>query len=560
MGSGGSKSKPKVLKWYKPYDVKSNNANDDLFFVTVKDSDGNDDSGLLAYFERSFRAPTGAPSFLSFLRKAGLIGSYGNDPAWGCNKDFVGTYQCGHVSTKAKTVEHTSVGFDQKVYFDCRSEHAACMNFRLELTTEGKLQFTTRDNKLITTGMANPHPFAANNAAPRTNENVNSQQPTEHVTKLNNMILDGKLPGLSRAFVQYMYPSQELTRGEYLCSKTGNCMLVLDHAGNLDVRVLKLKSEKNGETMQGIRDSKSCALYELTGLNVDNLGKVANISIDGNRRMFSTNQVAPGKKYVEITETDKTGRKILYDNPGEKLENVTNDTGAIDFCFDQCNSRDDCGGFVVSDNAPKICQLKTTDLFPVGNRVQSDVTHLYKRLYAPKNVSESCMKPENAGIVAIDSVLFDHYPTDKNDPRMRRDTLCGVDQLVQTPTQEFDTASANLASIYDTIMDKIKKTIKAQTMYNLFRNDPGMDVGGKITDYTNTTDQIKTFTDKEETVRGAEEDTRLSLISETYKYIVWSIVAVIIIIVIVIYGDIGTYANLGAIADIFNGTNENESS
>jgi uncharacterized membrane protein YvbJ len=68
------------------------------------------------------------------------------------------------------------------------------------------------------------------------------------------------------------------------------------------------------------------------------------------------------------------------------------------------------------------------------------------------------------------------------------------------------------------------------------------------------------FTDKEETVRGAEEDTRLSLISETYKYIVWSIVAVIIIIVIVMYGDIGTYANLDAITDIFKGTDENESS
>lgn len=561
MGSGGSKSKQKELKYSKPYDVKSNNANDDIVFVPVKDSDGKYDSGLLAYFERSFREPTNANDFLSIARKVGLIGSYGTDPAWGCTKDFVGTYQCGHVSTKAKRVEHTSVGFNQKVYFDCSSEHAACINFRLELTTEGKLQFTDRDNKLITTGMANPHPFAANNAAPRTNENVNSQQPTEHVTILNNMILDGKLPGLSRAFVQYMYPSQELKRGEYLCSKTGNCMLVLDQAGNLDVRALKLKTAKIGETMQGNRDSTSCALHELTGLNVDNLGKVANISIDGNRRMFSTNQVAPGKKYVEITEKDKAGRKILYDNPGEKLENVTNDTGVIDFCFDQCNSRNDCGGFVVSDNAPKICQLKTTDLFPVGNRVQSDVTHLYKRLYAPKQqVSESCMKPENAGIVAIDSVLFDHYPTDKNDPRMTPNTLCGVDELVRTPTTEFNTASANLASIYDTIMDKIKKTIKVQTMYNLFRNDPGMDVGGKITDYTNTTDQIKTFTDKEETVRGAEEDTRLSLISETYKYIVWSIVAVIIIIVIVIYGDIGTYANLGAIADIFKGTNDNESS
>jgi uncharacterized membrane protein YvbJ len=112
-------------------------------------------------------------------------------------------------------------------------------------------------------------------------------------------------------------------------------------------------------------------------------------------------------------------------------------------------------------------------------------------------------------------------------------------------------------------MTKIQNTIKAQTMYNLFRNDPGMDVGEKIDDYSKTTDQIKAFTDKEETVRGAEEDTRLALISDTYKYIVWSIVAVVIIIVIVMYGDIGTYANLGAITDVFKdagSSSSNESS
>jgi hypothetical protein len=169
------------------------------------------------------------------------------------------------------------------------------------------------------------------------------------------------------------------------------------------------------------------------------------------------------------------------------------------------------------------------------------------------------MKPENAEVVAIDSVLFDHYPTDKKDPRMTRSTLCGVDQLVETPTTDFNTASDNLANIYDTIMTKIQNTIKAQTMYNLFRNDPGMDVGEKIDDYSKTTDQIKAFTDKEETVRGAEEDTRLALISDTYKYIVWSIVAVVIIIVIVMYGDIGTYANLGAITDVFKDTDSSSS-
>lgn len=530
MGGGGSKSSYKPthhwfpsLAWRRPYNVSPNNVTPELW------GEGQEQS----YYQPAYRW----------------------DPARGCNKNFRGTYKCGSKDNQIKNSILPGFTGGSVAYFDCRSEHDACINFRLELTNSGELRFTDRNGNIVANGNA----FNAVNSTTKTNETINPNQRPEDIRSLNAMVLNNQLPNFTRKHVQYMYPSQGLLPGEYFCSASGNCFLaVVD--GVYKVCALRIRSAKlaaDSVIITGNSDVKSSALYELNGLNVDNLGKVANISIDGRRRMLSTGQVALGKKYVEITGKDKSGRVISYDNPGDQLENITNDTGAIDFCFDQCSNRDDCGGFVVSDNDPKICQLKTTDLFPVGNRVQSDVTHLYKRLYAPKKVSESCMKPENAGIVAIDSVLFDHYPTDKKDPRMTRDTLCGVDQLVETPTTNFDTASANLASIYDTIMEKIRKTIKAQTMYNLFRNDPGMDVGEKIDDYSKTTDQIKSFTDKEETVRGAEEDTRLALISETYKYIVWSIVAVIIIIVIVMYGDIGTYANLGAITDVFNGNGAN---
>jgi hypothetical protein len=531
MGGGGSKYRPShhwfpSLAWRRPYNVSPNNVTPELW------GEGQEQS----YYQPAYRW----------------------DPARGCNKNFKGTYKCGSKDNQVKNTILSGFSGGSVAYFDCRAEHDVCINFRLELTNSGELRFTDRNGNIVANGNA----FNAINSTKKTNETINPNQRPEDIRSLNAMVLNNRFPTFTRKYVQYMYPSQSLLPGEYLCSASGNCFLALVD-GVYKVCALRIRSAKlaaDSVVITGDSNTNSSALYELNGLNVDNLGKVANISIDGKRRMFSTGQVMLGKKYVEITGKDKNGRVLSYDNPGDKLENVMNDTGAIDFCFDQCSNRDECGGFVVSDNDPKMCQLKTTDLFPVGNRVQSDVTHLYKRLYAPKKVSESCMKPENTGIVAIDSVLFDHYPTDKKDPRMTRDTLCGVDQLVETPTTNFDTASANLASIYDTIMEKIQKTISAQTMYNLFRNDPGMDVGEKIDDYSKTTDQIKAFTDKEETVRGAEEDTRLALISETYKYIVWSIVAVIIIIVIVMYGDIGTYANLGAITDVFKGASGNESS
>ena len=485
---------------------------------------------------------------------------YSWDPAVGCNKNFVGSYKCGKNTPKSIS---TSQATGTVIAFDCSAEHNTCTNFRLELTTSGELRFTDRAGNAISASTPNgTAAFTTNNDSKKTNESLNPGQLPGDIAKLNAMVLNGKLPGLpgelnlKRAHVKYMHPTQSLVRGEYLCSETGNCFLVLTSSGALEVRALKIKS-----TIQTAGDNKNkfigthsdaVALYELEGLNVDNLGKVANISIDGKRRMYSNGQLALGSKYVEIQGTDSAGRVLSYDNPGNALETITNDTGAIDYCFDQCSNRPDCGGFAVSTADTGTCQLKTTGMFPVGDRVQSNSAHLYKRLYAPKPVSESCSKPDNSGVVAIDSVLFEHYPIDKADPRMSRSTLCGVDQIVETPSSDFASAAANLTSIYDSIMNGIASLIKKQTIYNLIRDDPAMNVEEQIGTYTTTTNEIGKHMEREETVKGAEEDTRIELISETYKYILWSILAIAIIIAIVFYGDIGSYpTNISALTDVF---------
>jgi hypothetical protein len=533
MGGGGSTSYTPsaryapALDYYKPYNVSIGNSDQYL----------QGGGKLYSYYQPAYEQP---------------------DPATGCSKNFVGTYKCGNGPPK----EITAAGAGS-AFFDCRAEHDECTNFRLELTTSGEVRFTDRSGNPITGVNGINIPVDDR----KTNEKLNpNPQLRTQVEELNEMVLSNNLPNLRRKFVTFMHPSQSLNQGEYICSATGNCFMVLTTDGILEVCALKIRSNPVPATsvlMKG-SDTTSHALYKLEGLNVENLGKVANISIDGKRRMYSNGQLTLGTKYVEITGKDAKDRPIAYDNPGESLESVRNDTGSIDFCFQQCSSRPDCGGFTVSKSDPDTCYLKTPDMFPVGMRVPSTSTQLYKRLYTPKlqKISESCAKPGNTNVVAIDSVLFDHYPTDRNDPRMTRSTLCGVDQIVETQSNAFEDASANLTSIYDRIMAGISDMIKKRTIYNMLRDDPKMNVGDKIRDYEKTTDEIGAINKKEETIRGTEEDTRIMLVSETYKYILWSILAIGILIAIVLYGDVGSggiAANISSVTNLFKSPSSSSS-
>jgi hypothetical protein len=537
MGNGGSKSEPPpripVLKYHIPYNVIVGNSEQNL----------RNTRGLYSQYQPVYEQ---------------------SDPAKGCNKTFEGTYRCGS-GDKKSTGPISGAGI---ATFDCRTEHNECTNHRLEITTSGEVRFTDRTGKLIPASDYVSSKFISGTTY-QTNESLN---PSPHlraqVQELNEIVRYDNLPNLKRKFVTFMHPSQSLNQGEYICSATGNCFMVLTTDGKLEVCALKIKSNPVTEgSMQVMKGSHtvSHALYELDGINVENLGKVANISIDGKRRMYSNSQLSLGTKYIEITGKDAKDRPIAYDNPGESLESVRNDTGSIDFCFQQCSSRPDCGGFAVSKSDPDTCYLKTADMFPVGMRVPSTSTQLYKRLYTPKlqKISESCAKPDNTNVVAIDSVLFDHYPTDRNDPRMTRSTLCGVDQIVETQSSAFADASANLTSIYDRIMAGISAMIKKRTIYNLIRDDPKMNVGDKIRDYATTTNEIGAINEREETIRGTEEDTRIALISETYKYILWSILAIGILIAIVLYGDVGSggiAANISSVTDLFKSSSPSSSS
>jgi hypothetical protein len=489
------------------------------------------------------------------------------DPAKGCNKTFTGTYTCGKGTPKNVTMNNFNGA--SVATFDCRTEHDTCINFRFEITDTGILRFTDKNGNTI-------RQFYE--TAPETNESVNGGQSSSDINTINNMVLYDRLPAsfnLKRRYYMYMYPSQSLKAGEYICSSTGNCFFALDETdGKFKIFTIKIRSKpanlatQSGVTVivgdndvAGSSTKKSAALYELNGVSVDNLDKFANISIDGKRRMFGIYQRELGEKYVEVTGKDVIGRTVTYDNPENNLQEITNENRDIAYCFNQCSFRPDCGGFVVSQTQPDKCYLKTTDMFPTGNRVKNPDTKLYKRLYKPKGVSSSCMRPENAEVAAIDSVLLDHYPKDRYST-MSKSTLCGVDQLVENPTNRLSAIeSGALATFLSNMSTNIGNAMEKITYYNTVEADPEMDTNRRIDGYDAVNREIKSIVNKQDIISGVEEDTHLQVVSETYKYIIWSIVAIVIIIVIVTYGDISNYTTniTGSLGKLFTSSSSSSS-
>lgn len=544
MGGGSSRYRATdrygwQLDWYRPYNVSRDNVTPQMWYM----------GGNQSYYQPA----------------------WWYDPAAGCNKTFVGTYTCGKGNPKNVTMNNFNGA--SVATFDCRTEHDACINFRFEVTDTGQLRFTDKNGNLL-------KQFYQTGS--ETNQSVNPGHSSGDIDKINKMVLNDQLPAsfkLKRRYVSYMYPSQSLRAGEYICSSTGNCFFAIDESdGAFKMFTIKIRSGPvqlttqagdrvtvlvGDNDVQGSSTKKSAALYELNGVSVDNLDKFANISIDGNRRMFGLYQRELGDKYVEITGKDVIGRTVTYDNPENNLEEVPNESRDIAYCFNQCSIRPDCGGFVINQSQPDKCYLKDTSMFPTGNRVKNPDTKLYKRLYKPKGVSSSCMRPENSQVAAIDSVLLDHYPKDRYMPTMNKSTLCGVDQLVENPTSRLAAIeSGALASFLSDMSAKIGRAVDKITYYNTVESDPQMDVNRRINRYDNVNTEIKSIINKQDIISGVEEDTHLQVVSETYKYIIWSIIAIIIIIVIVTYGDISNYTTniSGTLGKLFTSPSSSSSS
>jgi hypothetical protein len=409
------------------------------------------------------------------------------DPAIGCPKQFSATYQCG--SGPKKTINIAAEAGGQSATFDCSNESKSCIGFRMTLGDDGNLVLTDGNGSVkwqsgtSATGLS----LAEFNAASGKN---------------------GR---------NYLKSGEFLKAGEFIGSPTGNCRLVMPVPGPTAVNnSLQIQynttncSEIAGATTGN--DSASVGLYTIPQPNIDDIGKVGYLDLKGKMHEYPDNMVSQGNTYTNVGSYDS------FENDINGIKGTSHTT-----CEAACNKNPKCSGFFW-DKGSKMCYLKDSSMFPTGLRqpiLNQDGNELYVRNKSVTN-GASCTKSVESGTAA----QWELYPTTT---KMSMDTLCNIGLSNKAEMADVAAKEQKLSNTLNT-MNNTYNTLASEDI-NL-RSAFNSNIKGIKRDLNHITTihkKTKKSTIDSNNVDGMMEDSDLSLISQNYKYLLWSILAIIIV-------------------------------
>lgn len=429
-------------------------------------------------------ALTGNGSFSKFI--IGKSGGGLEEPAEpGCDKAFTASYQCGTGKTKLINIDSGARG--QTVEFDCRDEVEKCDGFKMSLGDDGNIVLTNSKNTQVWTSNTN-----------------------------NTGIALDKYKAVNGKYKRnYLKSGEVLELNEFIGSPSGNCYLqmVKKQDGNAGLELRYTTTDCGGEngTTVGFGDSRfSNGLYSIPKININNLGKIGYVNDSSELREYPSNMVSYSNNYSSMGK---------YNNFGNDISKSTNMTAQA--CQDKCNSDATCAGYVFDSNGG-ICNTKSAGMFPFSNRTPSETAELYVRGKGVAN-SASCAKNVDVS-TALEWELLP--PGEKMSP----DTLCGLGLITENDRASLDEANKELRGITGILENKLRNLSKedAQLVKSL-----GYNVNKLQSDLKsyNMVDKKARHHDSQFSLAAAmNEDAESNLKSENFHYLLWSILAILIII------------------------------
>ena len=208
-----------------------------------------------------------------------------------------------------------------------------------------------------------------------------------------------------------------------------------------------------------------------------------------------------------------------FSNPGNDIKTINVKTS--DECMTGCNETDGCVGFVYNSNGK--CQLKNSNMYPKSARIKSssgDV--LYKRSVNLKNNS-SCSKT----VVPISGSLWNNYVKDGN---MNENVECNLGNYTKEQRKNVDMAYNDLQKTINEMHKRIinldESDKKLLDSYGINKKKIEKDIVRYNLAYTENNNIIKQINN----LQGMEQNSEIELINSNYKNLVWTIVAIMMVI------------------------------
>ena len=413
------------------------------------------------------------------------------DPADGCQKDFFATYQCGNNPTK-KRIELTKEANGKHAVFDCAAETVVCANIKLYITDTGNLILKDNSGKEL---------WQTNNA------DVAEAVAKSQYTAPNGIF---KRPYLE---VGEFLEDFSANPTHFIGSPNGKYRLVFLN------KTLQVQYEVPGCNDNTPVNPESVELYTTGLFDLTTLGKIGYVEERGFLRNYPDTMTNYTSIYDSIGHYNVLGEDIVAEQAVFDLE----------ACKALCNDLSSCSGIIFNEEA-STCQLSNN----LNNHRAIDFSKNYNYYVRRKGVmgaDESC--PSIPSEIKTGNSLNWAEFNNKKSEDMTEGVMCGLKKHTQKERAAVNENRSTLMTFMDTIKSKFNNLIKENKLLDLSKNQLKKKLvndKNEMNEYINKKDwsgkQLKQL-------EAMEEDRDLNMISQSYKHMLWSILAILLIIGII---------------------------
>jgi hypothetical protein len=287
------------------------------------------------------------------------------------------------------------------------------------------------------------------------------------------------------------------------------------------------------------------------------VGRIAYIDHNGERHDYpesALSYMTPTKNaagetqsasYLNLGAYDTRSMESSYSLKELKTKPIGESVEAsFDKCREMCDTDEKCGGFVYtkgSAGANGKCELKDrTKMYPIGLRVADPTKQLMLKVPTINDaISDKACKAGNGAYKIIDSAQYQYYP---DTGMMISGSKCDIRELIPKdgtlkPT-DLNPLYGSLSKVFEDTESKIAE-YRAQTSiaptgaegFGVLRE--GMD--NYATTMSGVAGDLKNIANAEyqrERLLAITEETNKLLMAESYKFILWSVLAILAVLAV----------------------------
>ena len=455
----------------------------------------------------------------------GSSGSGGGnfDPAVNCPKNFIANYTCGN-DTNVKTLKSNNA-LSKQVEFDCKTEFDKCAGATLNLGDDGVL--TLKENDKVLWQSSNPNI-------------IDKAIVVEEYKAKNGGAGEPTMAKYDRPFLK---PGDFLDKDEFIGSASGTCILkmveVVDVAGggiitrSLQVLYNELGCDDETTKLNPV-NKDSVRTFNIDFINREILGKIG--YVDERRELKEYDEKTPNLIEYGVDAYDNVGK---YGFSGADITNFKD--VSLEQCKRECTDNEKCAGFVY-EKVGRVCKLKNDDIFSLDKgytRIINENSEYYIRTKSLSNdlIDTSCPVDASTGSILewknLSKLDASGNIIDASFVNLL-DRKCGMLKYTENELKQKEEAHDKFTGFRSSISRSIallkKQFYKLKRNYKKKKNS----VDDKIKELSDNRQNIGDWTgDQLKQLESMNEDRDLNAISQNYKNILWSILAIIIIIGII---------------------------